>query len=159
IDGYMGTESAVTSFDNIDRIVGSSVLTDEIHTLDLDSTFTIDTLWNTYETGGVNLLFRAFEFINAGALVDTLDVYGANSDVLVYRGGAGDDIFRLFGTVSVPGHFDGQGGLDQLDYSGYTASGVNVNLDASMATAIHNALVGGVNSIEWIIGTAFGDVF
>src|SRR5205085_934117 len=70
------------------------------------------------------------------------------------KGGSANDIFALVTGGSVPGTgtIDGAGGSDTLDYSGFGAVPVSVNLQTSAATAVKGGGAGGFTSIEALIG-------
>ncbi len=77
---------------------------------------------------------------------------------------AGDDVLRITGSGSLSGTADGGAGIDLLDYSAYTASGVEVDLASGKATAIDgNAAAGLVasspdaNSFENVTGSSGDD--
>ena len=68
-------------------------------------------------------------------------------------GGAKADTFIITDSGSLTGTLSGGLGLDTIDYSEITTGGVNVDLNG---TASHIAI--GIDSIENVIGSTFGDV-
>ena len=68
-------------------------------------------------------------------------------------GGAKADTFIITDSGSLTGTLSGGLGLDTIDYSEITTGGVNVDLNG---TASHIAV--GIDSIENVIGSTFGDV-
>ncbi|MBC8509085.1 MAG: tandem-95 repeat protein, partial [Chloroflexi bacterium] len=175
-DGYLGTEMSYVDgiiviqphptiglqFDNVDFIIGSAAALDSLSGMDADATFTINAVDNTYHVDAASALlhtftFSNFEYVHGGGLVDTFEFRAQNVQVKEFLGGAGNDIFTLFDTVVLKGKINGQGGDDELNYSNYTASGVEVNLAAGIATAIFDALAGGLSSIERVVGSALAD--
>jgi acrosin len=96
--------------------------------------------------------------LNSGSGDDLVTVASTRAETpVVVRSGPGNDTFRVEGFNS-PGlagavTFDGQGGIDTLDYSAYTA-GVRVNLALGTATDV----AGGVIDIENVIGGQGDDI-
>ena len=159
LTGFAGTELAlVNGFDNISIIIGSKSNADRITGMDAVASFTIDSIDHiTYTVGSNTLDFSDFEYVSGGGDVDTFNFSATYSDVLEYLGGAGNDIFALIGSILIPGKINGQGGTDTLTYAAFTTGGVVVNLAANIASAIFDALAGGISNIENIIGSAFDD--
>ena len=100
--------------------------------------------------------FTGFEYVKGGNANDTFNIMAANQQIKEYQGGAGDDTFKLFGLVTVPGLINGDGGTDRLDYSAY-GRGVLVNLASHLAQAIFGGADGGIFGIESVIGSNFAD--
>jgi Ca2+-binding RTX toxin-like protein len=72
---------------------------------------------------------------------------------------AGNDTLTLLNDASMAGFVDGGDGIDTLDYTQYTSSGVTVDLGMNIATALGQGLVmaDGHSSFENVDGTAFAD--
>ena len=68
-------------------------------------------------------------------------------------GGAGDDIVQWSPGSSVDGQVDGGSGMNAVDYSYWTSTGVNVSLIAGTATA-----VGSIRNIQVVVGSAQDDI-
>jgi len=159
LNGFAGTEMQMgMSFDNISQITGSASGDDRITGMDAEATFTINAVENAYTVESTVLTFSQFEHVSGGGLADTFNFMDTNQQVKEYLGGAGNDVFALIGSILVPGKINGQGGTDTLTYADFTTGGVNVNLASGAATAIYGALVGGLSSIENVIGSVYNDV-
>jgi len=136
IDGFNGTETSLTpvsgdGFFNIDIIIGSPMSDDSLTGANLPATWDID---------GTD------QYI----VNPTLDF----SDFENLIGGADQDDFILQESVSVTGDVDGGDGVDNLDYSAFSAvEPVMVDLSAGTATNID----GVVSHIENVIGGSGDD--
>jgi hypothetical protein len=112
--------------------------------------------------------------IQSSSTNEVLTITGSNSGTMADAAGsgsfafssfeqtdlaAGDDVLRITGSGSLSGRADGGAGTDLLDYSAYTASGVEVDLASGKATAIDgNAAAGLVaNSFENVTGSSGDD--
>jgi hypothetical protein len=117
--------------------------------------------------------------IQSSSTNEVLTITGSNSGTMADAAGsgsfafssfeqtdlaAGDDVLRITGSGSLSGRADGGAGTDLLDYSAYTASGVEVDLASGKATAIDgNAPAGLVanslvaNSFENVTGSSGDD--
>jgi hypothetical protein len=79
-------------------------------------------------------------------------------------GGAGADTLSLTAGDALSGRFDGGGGVDHVDYSGY-GSTVSVNLDTGAATLLAGGIAnveritGGSGSGDTLTGTNAGDIW
>lgn len=119
------TATGVKSFANIARFVGGKNAADRLIAANQGNTWTI-TAPNTGDVGG--LLFQGIENLT---------------------GGSGDDMFLFAANSGIKGKIDGGGGDDMLDFSGYTAKPVVINLQARTATGL-----GGFLNIEQFQGGA-----
>ncbi|WP_417377639.1 LamG-like jellyroll fold domain-containing protein [Gimesia sp.] len=117
-DGFSGSESStLTSFDNINSIVGS-VDSDSLTGINATAAWSID---GTNEYISTNTLsFSGFENLSGGTQVDTFTITGSQSYNL--SGNSGNDVFAFADGASLTGNIDGQGGADRLDYTLYTSS-------------------------------------
>jgi hypothetical protein len=90
------------------------------------------------------------------ALDDTIDNAGtiAGGNGIAIQFGSGNNTLKIRNGSVITGISTGGAGTDTLDYSAYTASGVNVNLATGVATG-----TGGVSSFETVIGSALADTF
>ncbi len=129
-----GTNSLTFGWNSIERILGSRRPNDVLAGRDEPS------LWqlgldnqNTYTAFGHTIVFKYIEVLQGGADVDLFDFRYAERQRFAVKGGAGDDIFRLREDVlitdipSAPyfdfalrSGFNGQDGVDILDFSFYT---------------------------------------
>lgn len=133
-----------------------------------DQLNTADTFYHITDTSvslGVIGQTRLLDYANVEGL--TLDAGSGNDDILVVRthamtpvtvrAGQGNDKFypgrfNNAGILSAVS-FDGQAGIDTLDYAGYTV-GLRVNLEAGTATSA----TGGVRNIENVVGGDRDDI-
>ncbi len=148
------------SFTNVDRVVGGSVVGDDIL---VGSSANDEIVVSTVVTGNNNsggmagqaktvftfagVQFEGFEQVSGG---DGDDVFGINLDedapfAGTIFGGGGDDQFVMMpgGTVAI---LDGGSGRDVLDYSSFSDP-VSANFSQNNATQ-----VGGVVNLEEVIG-------
>ncbi|MEW6094083.1 MAG: hypothetical protein AB1531_08980, partial [Chloroflexota bacterium] len=152
--GFAGMELSLGGgFDNIDIVLGGLSIEDALTGMHNVATFYIAALDNQYSVSISVLSFRGFEYLNGGGEVDHFEFHATNPYILESRGGAGDDIFYLFGTATVPGRINGQGGHDRLDYSAWLGGPVLVNLVSGIATAVFGDAAGGIVGIEGAVGT------
>ncbi len=120
------TATGLEGFTAIQSLVGSA-LADNLIGFNEDTVFTI--------TG-----------VNAGMVNDSFSFTGIEN----LTGGKGQDRFSLVGNGSLTGSINGGGGSNTLDYSGYTASAVEISLDSNQATG----LGGTFNNIASFIGSS-----
>ncbi|MFI5457668.1 MAG: hypothetical protein ACHRXM_19680 [Isosphaerales bacterium] len=86
--------------------------------------------------------------------IDTGSLFGnvGFTDIQNLHGAAGTDVFAFGPAAMITGKISGGGGSDWLDYSAYNHP-VAVNLAKGTATAVN----GGIDGIENVRGTAFGN--
>ncbi len=145
-NGFSGSESStVSSFDNINTIIGSSN-TDELTGINATANWSIDgsnqyTSTNTLDLSG-------FENLTGGTDVDTFTISGNQTHNL--SGNSGNDRFLFADGASLTGNIDGQAGTDELDFSLVTT-----NLDV-MLTALGS--VDGFQGTEASISGGFDNI-
>ncbi|MFO0075749.1 MAG: beta strand repeat-containing protein [Cyanobacteriota bacterium] len=148
ITGYLeysgvSTGQGEDSFISMEMLVGSAS-TDRLQGVTLegvDETFTLtgSNVGSASSTGaGYSFAFSSYE-------------------QLVLNGG--DDSLKFSGSAGLSSIADGGDGIDTLDYSSYSVSGVSVDLSSNTATGIFGDLVGevGDSSFENVDGSASAD--
>ncbi|QDT88852.1 LamG-like jellyroll fold domain-containing protein [Gimesia algae] len=156
-DGFSGSDSStLTSFDNINTIVGSAN-TDSLTGINATAAWSINGT-NEY-TSTNNLSFDGFENLSGGTQVDTFTISGSQSHNLA--GNTGNDVFTFADGATLTGTIDGQAGSDQLDYSLYTSS-IDIGLSILGSFDGHQGTVtsisGGFDNInQAIAGTGAAD--
>ena len=143
LDGYMGSVDTANplSFDNINSLIGSTA-NDTLVGPNTSTTFHVDGT----NAGDINAIldFNSFENL---------------------MGGTADDTFAFINSGSLSGNVNGGAGANILDYSGYTAGPVTLNLQTSQATTVGGqysniqTLVGSGNAADTLIGQNSGNVF
>jgi ELWxxDGT repeat protein len=88
--------------------------------------------------------------INGNSGGDTFNIAGAATASIT--AGSGNDTFNVSNGGSLTGSINGGGGTNTLSYSGYTTSGVLVDLPLGSATAI----TGGISNIQDVTGSKNG---
>ena len=173
IDGFDGTETSIIGgFKSINTITASSADDDKLTGLNANAEWKLegDALTLDQYQSTRTLAFSNFDILIGGIGADTFSI---TSDRIFHalRGGSGDDTFRFasqsslqLSTVNgVTGYLDGQGGIDELDYSALSDSEpVIVDLPAGVASYITSDSLGNVGStmnIENARGGAADDHF
>ncbi len=159
-DGFAGIErNNGINFDDIDEFIAGTVpgIVDMITGMDVASTWTVDDGGYDYSPDGfVNTLdFANFEQAYGGAGDDTFNI--RNTPTLDLFGGAGDDTFDFDVAADLTGSIEGNAGVDTLDYAGFTASGVTVDLSTGSATNVNGGAAGSVTGVEDVTGSAQDD--
>ena len=137
VDGFKGIEASLSSFDNMDVLIGSGLSGDSLTGRNADATFLLGA---AYQYLSINTLdFSGFENLNGGTAADTF-------------------IFAA-GTVHT-GKINGGGGTDTLDLSALT--GRTVTLTGTGSTDGFNGLdvsvSGGFSNINTLVGTSGADM-
>jgi hypothetical protein len=134
--GFDGQDAALTDgFQNINLLVATPALTDNLQGIDQAATWNFGGVVNLYNSAGRSLGFREFEF---------------------YTGGSGDDTFSLGDGVTIPGIVDAGAGVDTLDLSAYTTD-VIIDLMTGEATGIRGGLPGSALNFENASGGSGND--
>ncbi len=127
VDGFNGSDTAITGgFSNINQLEGT-VGTDTLVGANLAATFELDGT-DRYIVGSNTLSFSSFENLTGGSAVDT---------------------FAFNGTYNFTGTLNGAGGTDWLDYTAYGAA-VHYN----QQTGVITGLTGTFSAIEGLRGSA-----
>jgi len=141
--GFQGNVNGI-NFDNVDYLVAGAAVNDSLTGADLVADWLFDLSgFHTYTSGGRTLTFSGFEILRGGALADTFVFPDGFTYVF-------PDGFTYAGSIN------GQGGVDTLDFSGYTTAR-NVTLTAAGATDGFNGttadIVGGFSNIDNLVGS------
>jgi Ca2+-binding RTX toxin-like protein len=116
--GYAGSLIEIPGgFNNISAILGGKG-EDTLSGLNTDSAWIIDGDNNSYSAKDSNrtLTFSGLEKLQGGNFADYFHIRPGEQTILIWAGG-GDDILVMADGTVLNGWFDGQGGLDILDYS------------------------------------------
>jgi Ca2+-binding RTX toxin-like protein len=133
LDLENGTASGLNSFTGIENFIGSIFDSDVLKGRESGSSFIL----TGADSGQVDgLAFASFENL---------------------KGGSGDDIFLLSGAGYLSGSIDGGSGENTLDYSAYTAGGIQVILGSPVNSGTATALGGVFANITQLVGTYFDD--
>ena len=132
INGYSGSEPSSIGghFYGVDRLIGGSK-SDQLFTLDQDSTFTIDQInGGTYASNSRLLDFTSFDNLISGI---------------------GNDVVCMIGTGNIAGSINAGGGVDWINYENY-GSGADVNLLEGSGSGINSGQTISLLNFENIYG-------
>nr|MBC8507270.1 hypothetical protein [Chloroflexota bacterium] len=154
-DGFNGDESSLAGgFANIDHLIGTNLVGDILRGLDEIATWVVDGIDNQYQVNP-SLGFAGFELLVGGNAVDTFDLTGDLSD-LILQGQGGNDQFEFAdGTTlrsQAPAIDGGSGDADALDYSDFTTTQVDVDIVTGRAMNINDNTGNGFSGIEEVVG-------
>jgi Ca2+-binding RTX toxin-like protein len=141
VNGITGTV-IVPAFISLENIIGTTGLGDDRLTgTNAGQTWRFTDTGDSVNEAGETFTFSAFE-----------DLFG----------GTGDDTFSVEQSAGFAGDIDAGAGIDEISYALYTASGVNVDLDATTATGI-NSITGfenitGSEQADTLNGSAIANV-
>ena len=161
-DGYAGADAMVPSgFDNINILLGSAY-DNTLTGLSHDSHWTVAGVTNFYQADDSLeiLTFSGFDWLIGSNGDDVFTIQSGSQSVLIWAGD-GDDTLVMEAGAELDGFFDGQAGLDTLDYSGFDQArsfsllpalgetdGFDIRVDSITADALN---------MEQILGTALND--
>ena len=158
-DGFVGTATGLTgSFTNINALVGSAATSDMLTGMNAVSTFNLQPANLQYISTNA-LTFSGFETLLGGSAADTFEISGTQTFDLL--GGAGDDRFAFADNSQLRGSIDGQGGMDEIDFSSYTTArrivltglGSQNGFAGGDYTPVR-ALTGGFDNFNAIVGSS-----
>ncbi len=131
---------------------------------------------NSYTAGGHKIVFKYIEVLQGGVNVDLFDFTYAERQRFAVKGGAGDDVFRIRDGVlitdipsapyfasAIRSGFNGQAGIDVLDFSYYssplTAAIVDLRTGflSHIVTYLGLPTIGRLLEIDAILGTSLND--
>jgi len=155
VDGFAGTETSISgSFDNIDKLVGSTALVDSLTGQNADANWDVDGS-DVYTGGGRTLDFDGFETLIGGNARDTF--YLTVDVTRDLRGGSGDDRLDLADGITLTGAFDGGADTDTIDWSKFSSQRVvtiqSVDLVGDGFDGIEQSLSGGFSNVDNLIGS------
>ncbi len=153
-DGVLGTQAAMSGFNNIDAIVGKGA--DTVVGAPTVATWTVGAS-DSYSTGGRTAALSGFTTLVGGGAVDTFNI-NANASRTI-QGQAGDDVVAIAAGVALSGTPDGGADNDTFRLgTGATVTGVNGGtgtdtLSFSTSTAAVTVNIGGAGTTDGYTGT------
>jgi Ca2+-binding RTX toxin-like protein len=161
VDGFAGTETSVTAFDNIQSIIGSNTNADTLTGLNANSVYKVTgSAAGSYESGERSLSFQSIERLNGGSGADQLDFSGVAAAIAIIITSANNSGFAG-SENNLP---EGFAGMDQILGTALNDSFTGLNQTASfeISDAVvyrYNNLLLNLDGFEVLKGGSAADTF